>query len=54
MPRFGQWILNLVHLGIQPSEIYALGYHELKFFSECHDAIQKAYARPITNPKSKR
>lgn len=51
MPRVGQWVLNVVHLGFQPSEIYALGYHELKYFSECHDIIQKAYASAVKNPK---
>jgi hypothetical protein len=54
MPRVGQWILNVVHLGFQPSEIYALGYYELKEFSENHDIIQKAYKDVVTNPKKQR
>jgi hypothetical protein len=47
MPRVGQWMLNLVHQGFQPSEIFALGFHELKFFSDCHDFIQKAQADAV-------
>jgi len=43
--------LKLIHQGFQPSEIYALGYHELKFFSECHDVIQKAITPTVKNPK---
>jgi hypothetical protein len=41
----GQWMLNVVHLGFQPSEIKALSFSELRYFSECHDKIQEAYKR---------
>ena len=47
MPRVGQWMLNVVHQGFQPSEIFRLGFHELKYFSDCHDAIQRAQAESV-------
>lgn len=46
-PRsIGQWILNVVYLGFQPSEIVKLTFSELEFYSRCHDKIQAAFKKP--------
>lgn len=54
MPRVGQRVLNVVHLGFQPSEIYALSFRELAYFSECNDIIQKAYDDSIRRANQRR
>jgi hypothetical protein len=45
----GQWILNVVYLGFQPSEIKQLTYSELQYFSTCHDRIQEGIKRAYKN-----
>jgi hypothetical protein len=43
----GQWILNVFHAGVQPSEIFKLKYHDLAYFSEMHGIIQGEYKRQV-------
>lgn len=51
-PRgIGQWILNVVYLGFQPSEIKQLTFSELEYYSQCHDKIQQAYKNALNKKR---
>jgi 23S rRNA maturation-related 3'-5' exoribonuclease YhaM len=52
--RLAEWIINVVHLGFQPSEIARLSYFELKYYGgECHSIIQGTYKRQLEEIKKK-
>ena len=44
MSRIDQMAGNLFYRGVSPKEILGLGYHELVYFNEWHERIEKAEA----------
>jgi len=44
-------VLNVFSEGVQPSEIKRMGFHDLKYWNDCHKILEGARKRAIKGKK---